>query len=91
MKVPSLYYLPDTKALEWLSQKQCHAVHNNEDGLLVENGNIEQLAEKICYLIENDNIRKDMGRRAKINSERFKMENISKNWETLFNQLLEHK
>jgi hypothetical protein len=66
-------------------------IHNNEDGLLVENGNIEQLAEKICYLIENDNIRKDMGRRAKINSERFKMENISKNWETLFNQLLEHK
>ena len=34
-------------------------IHNNEDGLLVENGNIEQLAEKICYLIENDNIRKD--------------------------------
>ena len=66
-------------------------IHNNEDGLLVENGNIEQLAEKICYLIENDHIRKDMGRRAKINSERFKMENISKDWETLFNQLLEHK
>lgn len=63
-------------------------IHNNEDGLLVENGDIEQLAEKICYLIENDTIRKEMGRMAKINSKRFKIENISKEWEALFNHLL---
>lgn len=63
-------------------------IHNNEDGPLVENGDIEQLAEKICYLIENDTIRKEMGRMAKINSKRFKIENISKEWEALFNHLL---
>lgn len=63
-------------------------IHDNEDGLLVENGNIEELAEKICYLIENTEIRKEMGKRARINSQRFKIENIGKEWETLFNQLL---
>lgn len=63
-------------------------IHDNEDGLLVENGNIEQLAEKICYLIENTTIRKEMGKKARINSERFKIENIGKEWETLFNQLV---
>lgn len=64
-------------------------IHDKEDGLLVENGNIEQLAEKICYLIENDEKRKEMGKMARINSERFKIENICKEWELLFNQLLQ--
>lgn len=63
-------------------------IRDNEDGLLVENGNIEQLAEKICYLIENDEIRKEMGKMARINSKRFDMENISKDWVALFNQLI---
>lgn len=62
-------------------------IRDREDGLLVENGNIEQLANKICYLIENEDIRKEMGRKARRNSERFKMENIGKEWDKLFNQL----
>lgn len=63
-------------------------IHNNEDGLLVENGNINQLAEKICYLIENDTVRINMGKMARLNSQRFKIDNICKEWEILFNQLL---
>ena len=63
-------------------------IQHEVDGLLVDNGDIKQLAENICYLIENDEIRKEMGRKARINSERFKIENISKEWERLFNQLL---
>jgi len=62
-------------------------IKDGEDGLLVENGNIEQLAEKICYLIENEEIRKEMGRKARINVERFKMENIAKQWDELFRKL----
>lgn len=62
-------------------------INDGEDGLLVENGNIEQLAEKICYLIENEDIRKEMGRKARINVERFKMENIAKQWDELFKGL----
>lgn len=34
-------------------------IHNNQDGILVENGNISQLAEKLIFLIENENIRKN--------------------------------
>jgi len=58
---------------------------------LVENGNIEQLAEKICYLIENEDVRKEMGRKARINVERFKIENIAKQWDDLFKDLLSQK
>lgn len=59
-------------------------IDDEKDGLLVENGNIKQLAEKISYLIENEYIRKQMGLRAQISSQRFMMENIAKQWKQLF-------
>ncbi len=62
-------------------------IQDEVDGLLVENGNIEQLAEKIIYLIENEDVRKKMGRQAHINVQRFSIKNISRKWEVLFNQL----
>lgn len=58
------------------------------DGLLVENGNVKELADKICYLIENEEQRKEMGKQAKINVERFKIENIASQWKHLFDSLL---
>lgn len=63
-------------------------IKDGEDGLLVENGNIEELANKICYLIENENIRKEMGQKARTNIQRFKIEEIAKQWDELFNSLL---
>ena len=66
-------------------------IKDGEDGLLVENGNIEQLTEKICYLIENEDVRKEMGKKARINVERFKVENIAKQWDDLFKDLLSQK
>lgn len=62
---------------------------DNEDGLWVENGNIEQLADKICYLIENDELRREMGLKARKNVERFKIENIAQQWKFLFESLLQ--
>lgn len=62
-------------------------IDDGKDGLLVENENIEKLAEKIAYLIENENIRMDMGRQARINAQRFQMENIVKQWKRLFEEL----
>lgn len=63
-------------------------VSDGIDGLLVENGNVEELANKICCLIENEDLRKEMGKRAKINIQRYKEENIMEQWQNLFNELL---
>lgn len=63
-------------------------IKDSIDGLLVENGNIQDLADKICYLIEHENIRKEMGKLARTNIERFKIENIAIQWKTLFESLI---
>lgn len=58
------------------------------DGYLVENGNIQQLAEKIIQLIDDEYLRKQMGKNAKKNSERFKIENIMAQWDELFQSIV---
>lgn len=63
-------------------------IKDGEDGLLVENGNIKELADKICYLIDNEYERKRMGKQAKINIERFRVEHIARQWQNLFENLL---
>lgn len=64
-------------------------INDGVDGCLVENGNIEVLAGKICYLIENEDIRKEMGKQAKINIQRYNEENVMRMWQILFDKLLE--
>ena len=63
-------------------------ITDKEDGLLVENGNIDQLAEKLNFIIENEDIRKQMGKKAAINIRRFDIENIMQKWDELFNSIL---
>lgn len=58
------------------------------DGLLVENGNIAQLAEKICYLIEHEAVRKEMGKTARESVKRFRKEEIMAEWKQLFDELM---
>ena len=62
-------------------------ITDSKDGLLVENGDIEGLAGKICYLIENEKVRKEMGKQARINVERFKIEHVTQEWRELFETL----
>ena len=64
-------------------------ITHKEDGLLVANGNIKELGDAICYLIENEKIRKEYGEKAKENAKRYLPENIMPQWEQLFNTLLE--
>lgn len=63
-------------------------IKNQSDGILVENNNIHQMAESLCYLIENEDIRKAYGKEAKENVKRFLPENIMPQWEQLFKELI---
>lgn len=66
-------------------------INNLKDGILVKSGNINELAEKICFLIENEDIRKEMGINARKNSERFKIDYICQVWKNLFENLTNKK
>jgi len=66
-------------------------IHPDKDGILVENGNVEEFAKKICYLIENEQSRKKMGEQARINVQRLKIEYIACQWRDLFESLFAEK
>ncbi|MCE5205378.1 MAG: glycosyltransferase family 4 protein [Porphyromonadaceae bacterium] len=66
-------------------------IHDGQNGLLVECGNIEMFAEKICYLIENEDIRKKLGRKARESTKRFGIDGIMFKWKELFEKLLNDK
>jgi len=57
------------------------------DGILVENGNVSQLAEKIIYMIEHPEERTRMGANAVIKSARYKIDRLAKDWQQLFESL----
>ncbi len=63
-------------------------INDGIDGLLVPNGDIEALADKICYLIENEDVCISMGQKAKENIKRFSEKNVMSQWQTLFDNLL---
>lgn len=66
-------------------------IHHNEDGLLVENGNVEKLAHSIIYLIENESERIRMGKQAVTSSLCYDTQKIMQKWIQLFNKLkVEH-
>jgi glycosyltransferase involved in cell wall biosynthesis len=62
-------------------------IRDNEDGFLVENGNIKQLAEKISFLIEDPAARLKMGMKAAENVHRYAPEIIMQKWVDLFEHL----
>lgn len=63
-------------------------IKNGEDGFLVENGNIEQFAERMSYLIENEDVRSMLGSKAKINVQRYDEDVVMKQWTDLFESLI---
>jgi glycosyltransferase involved in cell wall biosynthesis len=60
---------------------------DGESGLLVNPNNLEQLAEKICFLIENENIRIKMGVKALEGVRKYAKEPIMNKWIDLFEKL----
>ena len=57
------------------------------DGLLAENGDAEQLAEKICWMIEHEDERKVMGQKAYDASFRYTIDSTMERWKALFERL----
>ena len=59
-------------------------IHNYIDGLLVENGNIERLAESMIWMIQHPEERQNMADKAVENVQRFRIEQIAGRWKSLF-------
>ena len=59
-------------------------VRDGEDGFLVENGNVDDLAQQLMKLMADDNLRMVFAHRAHQNVQRFNMEHIALRWKSLF-------
>lgn len=66
-------------------------IENDDCGILVENRNVEKLAEALIVMIGNTNLRKEKGRIAKIKFDQFSKEKIMKEWMDLFDSLLNER
>ena len=66
-------------------------IKDGENGFLVKFGNIDEMAEKINYLIENENKRIEIGKKSKELSYNYSEEKIMNQWKELFENLLENK
>lgn len=62
-------------------------ITDGENGLLVENGNTDQLAEKICFLIEHPQLRRQMGEKAREEARRYQLPHIMEQWINLFENM----
>lgn len=63
-------------------------IKNEEDGILVKNGDIDGLADAICHLMEDETMRKKFGKKAKENVCRFSPERVMSQWNHLFEEML---
>ena len=62
-------------------------ISDGEDGILVENGNVDKLAETIVLMIQNPERRKAMADKAIENVQRFRIDQIAGLWKSLFESL----
>jgi len=62
-------------------------IKHEEDGFLVDNGNVEELIEKISALITDEKLRVQMGMKARENVKRYHPDTIMKQWAALFDTL----
>ena len=60
---------------------------NGKDGILVENGNVEKLAETIIHLVQSPDLLSQMGQTARVNVRRFDIDKIAEKWKRLFDDL----
>ncbi len=66
-------------------------ITDGEDGFLVEANDKNTFALRLNQLMQDDNLRKQMGLKAKEASKRFEVETIMPQWEELFTKLIKKK
>lgn len=66
-------------------------INHGENGFLTPLENVEQLAEHIIKLIENEDLRKEFSQKAVISAQKFSLENIMQQWQDLFANILAQK
>lgn len=74
--------------LEAMSSTRCECgpselIDDGRSGFLVPIGNVDVLSEKIMALIEDENLRNELGKNAEIATERLKLETICRKWREL--------
>lgn len=74
----------------------CHCgprdvISDGVDGWLVEDGDIHGLAENINILIENNGIRQEMSKKARLKAKNYSIEHIGELWIELFESLIQSR
>ena len=63
-------------------------ITDGKDGFLVPVNDEQMLAERICSLIEDENLRHQMASEAKLRAQHYHVENIAQQWMTLFQDIV---
>lgn len=66
-------------------------ISDGSDGFLVPVGDEQAMADRICQLIDDKELRQRMGKAAKEKANKYKIENIIPQWMNLFNRLIDKK
>jgi glycosyltransferase involved in cell wall biosynthesis len=62
-------------------------IQNNENGFLIEDGNVDSFVQKIELLIEDEKLRLQMGKNAQESVEKYNLDSIMQQWKTLFEEI----
>lgn len=63
-------------------------IRNGEDGILCPNGDVNAMAEGICKLIEDEKLRHNMSSKARVNIQRYSIDNIMQQWDKIFKNVI---
>jgi glycosyltransferase involved in cell wall biosynthesis len=61
-------------------------VHHGKNGFLIQEGSIDEFADHLIRLMNDKNLRIEMGREAVLNSVNYSLDTIMNRWETLFEE-----
>lgn len=63
-------------------------ISDGEDGFLILNRSIEDYVDKVCQLMENEELRREMGQKGVLSAQRYVANQVMPQWMQLFEQIL---